>query len=88
MSDQPEQSKLTHDYNVVFVNKQGEVTWTNFSGKEELDAWYGGTMKDGTDKPLSEVYKIVAEGVTPHQASQMVRVSLGLPPEGMVAALI
>jgi hypothetical protein len=68
-------SEETKGYPVVMENLDGPTagvrTWTYFPSKEEFDTWYKGNMKDGTQKPLREVYTIVAQGVSTKEAVEI-----------------
>ena len=58
-------------YNVVMKNTLGQVTWSTFESKEKFDEWYSQKMQDGSERPISEVYEIVAEGVSPDEATRI-----------------
>lgn len=67
----------SRDYVVVMRNlgsstHRGVLTWSVFDDKADFDRWYAGTMQDGSNQPLNEVYEIVAEGVTDEEAVAIV----------------
>lgn len=47
---------------------QGVRTYTYHKDKETFDRWYKGKMRDGSEQPLRDVYKVVAEGITSEEA--------------------
>jgi|GEM_PF-3072095 len=63
-------------YIVVMKNltgvSAGVCTWTTYESKEAFVEWYKSRMMDGTNRPLTEVYEITAEGVSQKEALAMI----------------
>jgi hypothetical protein len=62
-------------YNVVFRTlvglSEGVMTRISFKGQNAFEQWYSGNMRDGSDKPLCEVYAVVAKGVSNTEAARI-----------------
>jgi len=63
-------------YNVVLKTlsgmSEGVVTRSTFENQSAFEQWYGKTMRDGTNRPVSEVYGVVEQGVSDTEAARIV----------------
>ena len=64
------------DYHVVFKTltgiSTGVMTRTMFDDQASFERWYDGAMRDGTNRPLREVYAVVAQGVPDSDAAWII----------------
>lgn len=64
-------------YIVAFKNVAGSnknvITWTAFADEGAFETWFRDARQNGSDKPLSDVYKVVAKGISDKQAIELVQ---------------
>lgn len=64
------------EYHVVMKTltggSTGVMTRTMFNDRSSFEHWYGGTMQDGTNRPLHEVYDVVARGISRSDAVRII----------------
>ena len=66
----------TPAYNVVIKTlvgtSEGVITRTSFQARNNFEQRYRGRMLDGTNRPMREVYEVVAHGVSDDVAQRLV----------------
>jgi len=63
-------------YNVVFQTRagisSGVITRSSFVSRGDFEQWYGQNMDDGTNRPLREVYGVIAKGISNSDAERII----------------
>ena len=64
------------EYHVVMKTLTGRsagvMTRTMFNDRASFERWYDSTMRDRTNRPLREVYDVVAHGISDTNAADLI----------------
>jgi len=56
----------------ISVENSGQKSWGIFKSEQAFTEWYAGKMTDGSNRPLSEVYRIVYSGPSKKKAKESI----------------
>ena len=48
------------------------MTRTAFKNQADFERWQDGNMRDGTNRPIREVYRVIAQGVSDGEAERII----------------
>ena len=64
-------------YNVVYKtlvgSSEGVMTFTVFPNREAFEEHYKQNMLDGTNRPIREVYEVVAQGISDDEVNRLIK---------------